>query len=171
MRHLLIYSLSERWGEMNQRNHRKLTGRKVIPLQETQTVSQNTTQREKVSETSTTFFRQPRKIVFALVGIVAILMTGYPMIQTLTHSKEVAHDYAVSQEAHEQAIQQNRSVQQEYQKVQNPDYLAEIARRDYFYSKPGEIIFDLGDGTEQAEADLFQNAPSQEELDEELKNE
>ena len=46
---------------------------------------------------------------------------------------------------------------QEYLKLQDPEYLAEIARRDYYYAKPGEIIFDLGEAGSQTDADLFQN--------------
>ncbi|RBW67650.1 FtsB family cell division protein [Bacillus taeanensis] len=34
-------------------------------------------------------------------------------------------------------------LKEEIKKLNNPEYVGEIARRDYFYSKPGETIFKL----------------------------
>jgi cell division protein DivIC len=34
-------------------------------------------------------------------------------------------------------------LKKEVEKLNNPEYVGEIARRDYFYSKPGETIFKL----------------------------
>lgn len=101
--------------------------------------------------------KKGRKLVLAFVGVTALAFAGIPLLQTLSHSTEVAQTFEQTQQAHNQAVQQNRVVQQEYLKLQDPEYLAEIARRDYYYAKPGEIIFDLGEAGSQTDADLFQN--------------
>lgn len=152
---------------MNQRKQSRATNRKIIPLQQRHETSQGMAQRQESTQTSTRDFKHSRHIIIGLVGVIAVAIAGFPMIQTLTHSQEIAENYATTQAMHEQAIQQNRVVQQEYQKMQDPEYLAEIARRDYFYSKPGEIIFDLGGDGNQTEANLFQNASPQGEIENE----
>lgn len=43
------------------------------------------------------------------------------------------------------AIVQHREVAREHEQLQDPDYLTGVARRDYRYSKPGEIVFILKD--------------------------
>lgn len=167
MSRLLIYSISERGVEMNQRKSNEVTNRKIIPLQQRQETSQGMAQRQESAQSSSRNFKRLRPSIIGLIGFFAVAIAGFPMIQTLTHSKEIAENYATTQAMHEQAIQQNRAVQQEYQKMQDPEYLAEIARRDYFYSKPGEIIFDLGGDGNHTEADLFQNASPHEEVENE----
>lgn len=42
-----------------------------------------------------------------------------------------------------QLVKENAEIQREYQLIQDPEYLAQVARRDYYYSKPGEIIFKI----------------------------
>jgi len=101
-----------------------------------------------------------RKLVLVMVGLIAIALAGIPLLRTMSRSAEVAENFEQTQQAHNQAVQQNRVVQQEYLRLQDPEYLAEIARRDYYYAKPGEIIFDLGDA--ETEADLFQQSLNEE---------
>lgn len=43
----------------------------------------------------------------------------------------------------EKLIMQERDLTEEIEKLHDLDYIAEIARRDYFLTKPGEIIFKL----------------------------
>ncbi|MGO4929489.1 FtsB family cell division protein [Fundicoccus sp. Sow4_F4] len=101
--------------------------------------------------------KKGRKIALAFIGAAALALAGIPLLRTMSHSTEVARNFEQTQQAHNQTVQQNRAVQQEYLRLQDPEYLAEIARRDYYYAKPGEIIFDLGDADSQADTDLFQN--------------
>lgn len=98
-----------------------------------------------------------RKFALAFIGAAALALAGIPLLSTMSHSAEVTRHFDQTQQAHNQAVQQNRAVQQEYLRLQDPEYLAEIARRDYYYAKPGEIIFDLGEADSQADTDLFQN--------------
>lgn len=101
--------------------------------------------------------KKGRKVALAFIGAAAIAFAGIPLLSTMSHSTEVAQNFKQTQQAHNQAVQQNRAVQQEYLRLQDPEYLTEIARRDYYYAKPGEIIFDLGEADSQAGTDLFQN--------------
>lgn len=39
---------------------------------------------------------------------------------------------------------ENRKLAEEAKKLQTDEYLMELARRDYFFSKDGEIIFHFG---------------------------
>lgn len=80
-------------------------------------------------------------IGIACVGLIAISChSSLEAIKNKTHTLE---QLAQVQTAHKQAVNTNREAQQAYQMVKDPDYLAQIARKDYFYSKEGEIIFDF----------------------------
>lgn len=59
------------------------------------------------------------------------------------------------------AIVQHREVAREHEQLQDPDYLTGVARRDYRYSKPGEIVFILKDEGKQIKG--FEQANSEEE--------
>ncbi|WP_124058186.1 FtsB family cell division protein [Vaginisenegalia massiliensis] len=104
----------------------------------------------KLSMTSspkTRSFNATKRI--ALLGVVAVLITGVPLINTLAQSVSQNTKLEAAKAANKVAIQQNKEVADELQRLKDPSYLAEIARRDYYYSKEGEIIFDLGQDQDQ----------------------
>lgn len=153
---------------MNHRVESKAPERKVLEFQgarRQQAMTENrrlTTQHRGMAEhvgNQPSPSKKGRKYALAFVGAAALALAGIPLLSTLSHSTEVAYTFQQTQQAHNQAVQQNRAVQQEYLKLQDPEYLADIARRDYYYAKPGEIIFDLGEVDSQAETELFQNNP------------
>lgn len=87
-----------------------------------------------------------RKVITFLIGIgcMALLaFNSYSLVQTIQKRSIMLEQLAQVQVAHKQAVNTNREAQQEYQLVKDSEYLAQIARRDYYYSKKGEIIFDL----------------------------
>ncbi|AXY26540.1 hypothetical protein CL176_11335 [Suicoccus acidiformans] len=86
-----------------------------------------------------------RKVTALLAGILLIGLSGGQLLQTLQASQENQAAYEAARASHQVAVEKNRKTQEEYQRVQSPDYLAEIARRDYYYSKPNEIIFEIGE--------------------------
>lgn len=83
------------------------------------------------------------KAIIIGLGLLTIALACLPLIQTVGESKAVHQQYTATQELEEEAKVENLMSQEEYQHMQDPDYLAEVARRDYLYSKPGEIVFDI----------------------------
>lgn len=77
------------------------------------------------------------------IGLLSIGLTCIPLVQAISDSKAINEEYAISKQLEEEAMQENLKSQEEFQHMQDPDYLADVARRDYLYSKPGEIVFDI----------------------------
>ncbi|MBD3948640.1 septum formation initiator family protein [Tuanshanicoccus lijuaniae] len=70
-------------------------------------------------------------------------VSSWSLWQVIEKKEEMMMQLTQAQTANKKAVEKNRQAQQEYQQAQDEDYLAQVARRDYYYSKPGEIIFDL----------------------------
>lgn len=85
-------------------------------------------------------------VVMILVGTLVGVVTGI----YFTHKGQVAAQTAFEMAKLEQdkVIAKQRRIAKDYQRVQDPDYIAGLARRDYYYSKPGELIFELEDATQ-----------------------
>lgn len=84
-------------------------------------------------------------VTLGVVGLLVIVLTIISLGQTLIEHQAVSAQLASSQATYNQLVETNRQAQQEYNQVLDEAYLAEVARKDYYYSKPGEIIFDLGE--------------------------
>ncbi|MGX7092073.1 FtsB family cell division protein [Hutsoniella sourekii] len=87
-----------------------------------------------------------------LIGGMLTLIVGGQFWHTLRQTSVKQAEYEEAKFAYQEALDQNRQVQAEYQHLHDSDYLANVARRDYYYSKPGEIIFELG----EEESPVFQ---------------
>lgn len=74
---------------------------------------------------------------------VMLLIVGIPLYKSYNQLQANQEVYQQAQAENRQAVENNRLIQREYQKFNDPEYLEEIARRDYYYSKDGEIIFVL----------------------------
>lgn len=83
-----------------------------------------------------------------VLGIIGVSLSIVPLIQAINESQSISQTLQTTKQAEKEAMQDNIQAQEEYKHMQDPDYLADVARRDYYYSKPGEIIFDLEDGQE-----------------------
>ena len=73
-----------------------------------------------------------------VIGMLAI-----PLFKAYQTGQVALKDYKEAQANNIQAVENNRIIQAEYQRSNDPSYLEDIARRDYYYSKQGEIIFIL----------------------------
>lgn len=82
-------------------------------------------------------------IVISVMSAVVVLGASWSLFQTLGKQQAAMERLDQAQAVNRQAVENNRQAQQEFQRVQDSEYLAQIARRDYYYSKEGEIIFDL----------------------------
>lgn len=82
-------------------------------------------------------------IVISVMSAVVVLGASWSLFQTLGKQQATMERLDQAQAVNRQAVENNRQAQQEFQRVQDSEYLAQIARRDYYYSKEGEIIFDL----------------------------
>lgn len=84
-----------------------------------------------------------RQILIFTLSIIIMLIAGFQLFRSHQIASRLDQDYSRLKHAEEVAMRENIQLQQEYQLMQNPDYLLELARRDYLYSEPGEIVFDL----------------------------
>lgn len=89
-----------------------------------------------------------RTIGIILAGIIGVCLSIVPLIQARNESQAITETLQTTKQAEKEAMQENIQAQEEYKQMQDPDYLADVARRDYYYSKPGEIIFELEDSHE-----------------------
>ena len=85
-----------------------------------------------------------RRIIIGLGFAGAVVLTGLPLWQTYQQQTTYEKQLEQAKVEKEQAVQQNRDVFQVTQQLKDPNYLEDVARRDYYYTKPGEIIFELG---------------------------
>lgn len=88
------------------------------------------------------------KVLFYIGLLVVLSLFVVPLYKTYEQSQLAQQHYEQALSDNQKAIERYQAVSNEFQLLQNPEYLAEIARRDYYYSKPNEIIFDLGDSNQ-----------------------
>lgn len=105
--------------------------------------------------------RTLREKVIASVAAVAVLYCGVSLGRTIYQTNAYEQQLVSAKAENEVAIVQQREVTREHQQLQDPDYLEGVARRDYRYSKPGEIVFILKDEGKQIKG--FEQESSQEE--------
>lgn len=90
---------------------------------------------------------QTKFIVAACVC--AIGLCAVPLYKTISNAESYKQEFEKAKATNQQAVENNRLIQEEYQRVNDPDYLADVARRDYYYTKSGEIIFVLPEEVNQ----------------------
>lgn len=79
-----------------------------------------------------------------------MVVAAIPLMNTWIQTHEYQAKFEEAKKHNQQAVEANRQVQAQYQKVNDPAYLEEVARRDYYYSKDGEIIFVLPEDAEES---------------------
>lgn len=89
-------------------------------------------------------------IILSLCCICLIVITCASLKKIADQKDAALERLAQAQEQYDQAVMQNRTAQRTQQEMLNSDYLSQIARRDYYYSKEGEIIFDIEDTTQDS---------------------
>lgn len=84
-------------------------------------------------------------VAFSIICLTVIIIASLSLLKTLAHRENILNQLTQVQANHNQIVEKNRQAQQEFNLVQDEEYLEDVARRDYYYSKEGEIIFDLGE--------------------------
>lgn len=79
-------------------------------------------------------------LTFSLTVIISLSVTFYK--QEAAVNKQQAEIEKLTKELDELKTEE-RNVRDEIQKLNDDDYIAKIARRDYFFSKEGEVIFPI----------------------------
>lgn len=89
-----------------------------------------------------------KTLIIGLLCLAVLIVFAIPLVKTYIDSQTYQAAYEAEQAANKQAVEQNRLIQADYQQVNNPEYIEDIARRDYYYSKEGELIFILPEESE-----------------------
>lgn len=86
-----------------------------------------------------------RLVVFALVAVIALgSMTVYHFNQR-TMKADKTEEYEKMEQKLADLKKEESGLNHEIELLQNEDYVLEIARTNYFFSKEGELIFKLPD--------------------------
>lgn len=86
-----------------------------------------------------------RLVVFALVAVIALgSMTVYHFNQR-TMKADKTEEYEKMEQKLADLKKEESGLKHEIELLQNEDYVLEIARTNYFFSKEGELIFKLPD--------------------------
>ena len=86
-----------------------------------------------------------RERIISVVAVLFVVGLLWPYFNATSQTATYQQQLDRAKAENKQAVVKQREVVQDYQRVQDPDYLAGVARRDYYYSKPGEIVFILKD--------------------------
>ena len=81
-------------------------------------------------------------IVF-LAGLSLLIVGGTQYIYARNQEQLALEQLEQAKQQEQQAIAELVATKEEYLLMQDPEYLQEVARRDYYYSNPGEIIFEI----------------------------
>lgn len=92
-----------------------------------------------------------RQLMLSVIAVGVLVSLGATLNQTLIIKAEKESELKSAKVAHQQAVEANKQANQAEKLVQDPEYLADVARRDYFYSKNGEILFVLPEEVSQTE--------------------
>ena len=101
--------------------------------------------RNKSKKTIKGKYQKQFNFFFTVVCLLLIGVACFSLINNIGKKQATLEQLTQVQAKHNQAVEKNRQAQQEYNQVQDSEYLEQVARRDYYYSKEGEIIFDLGE--------------------------
>lgn len=106
---------------------------------------------------------QPRPVhlkrgrLFMLVACIMIGLSLWSLLQTFQRHQKAEEALAQTEATLHLTQDQFQQVKAEHERSQDPDYLAKLARRDYYYSKDGELIFDIRDEGEEIDHQVFQD--------------
>nr|WP_276931758.1 septum formation initiator family protein [Globicatella sulfidifaciens] len=101
--------------------------------------------RNKSKKTIKGKYQKQFNFFFTVVCLLLIGVACFSLMNNIGKKQATLEQLTQVQAKHNQAVEKNRQAQQEYHQVQDSEYLEQVARRDYYYSKEGEIIFDLGE--------------------------
>lgn len=86
-----------------------------------------------------------RLVLFSIIAAIAIGGMGvYHIQQRVLHAEKV-EAYEQLEDELTTLQEQEKSYKQEIELLQDEEYVLDVARTDYFFSKEGELIFNLPD--------------------------
>lgn len=84
-----------------------------------------------------------RLSVFAVFMILFFALTGFTLLQQQSSIQQQKVEQEKLDEELLQMEKQQSQLSQEIEWLHDPEYIAELARRDFFLTKPGETLFQL----------------------------
>ncbi|MBM0067765.1 FtsB family cell division protein [Alkalicoccobacillus gibsonii] len=81
-----------------------------------------------------------------VLGFVGFIILGIVSATLITQAKSIGEkkeEQATLQEEHDALIAEQEKLEQDIQNYNNPDYIGEVLRRDYFLTRPGETLYKL----------------------------
>lgn len=129
---------------MKRRHQRDNSTSNVVPF--------NRYQRSKSGTNKSQRNRQPRKWL-VMVCLACVGLSSSYFYHALTQKNEYQEKLEVAKRQKREARNRLEAKEIEYQHALSPEYLEQVARRDYYYSKPGEIVFDLPRSSFQEDLD------------------
>lgn len=86
--------------------------------------------------------KRNRRIKLALIFLVLFLVwAGKGILEQQQHIQEQQQALAEIKHRVDSALDQQQDLIYQARRLQDDDYIAELARKDYFYSHEGEVIF------------------------------
>ena len=86
-----------------------------------------------------------RMLVIFLFFIVIISTLGYTLFFNVCQIVDLKLDMIELKEKKQELEDEEKVIEADIKRLQNPEYIARYAREKYFYSKPGEIILRIED--------------------------
>lgn len=86
-----------------------------------------------------------RMLVIFLFFIVIISTLGYTLFFNVCQIVDLKLDMIELKEKKLELEDEEKVIEADIKRLQNPEYIARYAREKYFYSKPGEIILRIED--------------------------
>lgn len=114
--------------------------KKVTTLENQYTVNQNQTEERKARHKK----RLIRRLSFFV--IFAVVIGGLLISSMVTRANVLEEKKAERSQLEEQVVQletEEKKLKKEIEKLNDDEYIAKLARRDYFLSDDGEIIFNI----------------------------
>ncbi len=91
-----------------------------------------------------------RLTVFGVLVVVMFTVTIATLTSQAAQIAEKKEEKEAVEQRLEKIIAEKAQLSDEVNKLKDPDYIGEVARRDYYMSKPGETIFKLPDNKEES---------------------
>ncbi|MCM2677722.1 FtsB family cell division protein [Alkalicoccobacillus plakortidis] len=84
-----------------------------------------------------------RLTTLGIIGFIIIGIVSATLIAQASAINEKKEEQAALKEEQEALIAEQERLEQEIENYNNPDYIGEVLRRDYFLTRPGETLYKL----------------------------
>ncbi|MDQ0209217.1 FtsB family cell division protein [Alkalicoccobacillus murimartini] len=84
-----------------------------------------------------------RLSALGIIGLVLLGIISATLIAQASAINEKKEEQATLKEEEEALVAEQERLEQEIENYNNPDYIGEVLRRDYFLTRPGETLYKL----------------------------